>query len=159
MGVLDGPVKVTSQNGNTFFASERALYGGSFNEVMGYPANQFTTEYWFPWYDNVSMMTWVLVGNPSSSQAANVDIYIGSKKSSYSIPPNGRITPMYPGEIDGPVRVVSTNGQKIFTSERALYGGSFNEVMGYPANQFTTEYWFPWYDNVSMMSWVLVGRP
>ena len=57
------------------------------------------------------------------------------------------------------MRVVSTNGVKIFTSERVLYGDSFNEVMGYPATQLTTEYWFPWYDNVSMDDLGAGGQP
>jgi hypothetical protein len=158
-GVLNGPVKIASKNGNNFFASERAFYKDSFNEVMGYPTGQLTTEYWFPWYDAVSMSTWILVGNPSSSQTANVDVYVGSTKNSYSIPAGGRVTPIYRGMLDGPVRVVSTNGQNIFASERVLYEDSFNEVMGYPSNQLTTEYWFPWYDAVSMPTWILVGNP
>jgi len=93
--------------------------------------------------------------------AADVDVYIGSgvdPVGQYPVKPGGRVTPRY-GTMNGPVRVVSTNGVPIFTSERALYGGSFNEVMGYPANQFTTEYWFPWYDDISMMTWILVGNP
>jgi hypothetical protein len=55
--------------------------------------------------------------------------------------------------------VVSTNGVKIFSSERVLYGTSFNEVMGYAGNKLTTEYWFPWYDSTSMSTDILVGRP
>ena len=79
--ISEGPVKVTSPNKSLFFTSERASSGGnSFNEVMGYPANQLTTEYWFPWYDNVSMATWILVGNASSNAGATVDIYIGGVK-------------------------------------------------------------------------------
>jgi hypothetical protein len=155
-----GPVRVVSTNGVKIFTSERAVYKGAFNEVMGYPANQFTTEYWFPFYDNVSMDAWILVGNPSATQTAAVDIYIGgAKKGSYSIPKGGRITPRFNIAPTGPVRVVATNGVKIFSSERSLYGDSFNEVMGSPANQFTTEYWYPWYDNVGMDTWVLVGNP
>jgi hypothetical protein len=134
---------------------------------MGYPANQFTTEYWFPWYDQVDMQTWILVGNPSGTQTAYVDIYIGADKTSYTIPPNGRVTPQFPGKMDGPVRVVSTSGAgtptalPIFTSERSLYGSSFNEVMGYPFTQFTTDYWFTWYQHNTggMSTWLLVGNP
>jgi hypothetical protein len=157
-GVVGGPVKVGSQEGNRFFTSQRVVAGTSFNEVMGYPTNQLTTEYWFPWYDNLSMTTWVLVGNPTGSTAA-VDIYVGGiKRNSYSIPAGGRVTPRFDLQT-GPVRVVSTNGVKIFTSERVDNKGSFNEVMGYPTNQLTTDYWFPWYDNSSMTAWVLVGNP
>jgi len=89
-----------------------------------------------------------------------VDIYIGgTKRGSYAIPPSDLVTPQYPGVMDGPVRVVSTNGAPIFVSERSVYGGSFNEVMGYPGDQLTTEYWFPWYDQLNMDTWILVGNP
>jgi hypothetical protein len=155
---VDGPVRVKSMRGGNVFTSERVILGTSFNEVMGYPTNQLTTEYWFPWYDNISMDTWILVGNPTTTTAA-VDVYVGGiKKSSHSIPAGGRVTPRFNLQT-GPVRVVSTNGVKILSSERTLYKGAFNEVMGYAANQFTTEYWFPWYDNLSMDTWILVGNP
>jgi hypothetical protein len=48
---------------------------------------------------------------------------------------------------------------KIFTSQRTVFGTSFNETMGYPANKLSTEYWFPFYDSTSMSTDVLVGRP
>jgi hypothetical protein len=158
--VLDGPVRVVSTNGVDVFASERSLYKNSFNEVMGYPGDQLTTEYWFPWYDNVGMKTWVLVGNPSTTATAEVEVYIGEVlQGSYTILPGEKETPKYTNVLDGPVRVVSTNGVDIFASERSLYKDSFNEVMGYPGDQLTTEYWFPWYDNIGMKTWVLVGVP
>ena len=159
--IVDGPVKVKSSRSANIFTSERVISGNSFNEVMGFPTNQHTTEYWFPWYDNTSMNTWLLVGNPSSTSTANVDVYIGGvKRNSYAIAKGKSVTPRFNLQT-GPVRVVSTNGVPIFTSERSLYGANnaFNEVMGYPANQFATEYWFPWYDNTSMTTWVLVGNP
>jgi hypothetical protein len=158
-GKNTGPVQVVSTNGVNIFTSERSVYANSFNEVMGYPNNQLTTQYWFPWYDNVSMSDWVLVGNPSSTATAKVDVYVGTTKSSYSIPPMGSVTPRWTGKNEGPVRVVSTNGVNVFTSQRVIYQTSFNEVMGYPNNQLTTEYWFPFYDNVSMSSNILIGRP
>jgi hypothetical protein len=155
-----GPVQTESMNGVAVFASERSIYKQSFNEVMGYPGDQLTTEYWFPWYDNVGMTTWVLVGNPSTTETAEVDVYIGEVlQGSYTILPGEKETPKYQNTVDGPVRVVSTNGVDIFASERSLYKDSFNEVMGYPGDQLTTEYWFPWYDNVGMKTWVLVGKP
>jgi uncharacterized delta-60 repeat protein len=159
--IQNGPVKISSPFSSSSFTSERVISGSSFNEVMGFPTNQLTTEYWFPWYDNIDMATWILVGNASSTQAATVDIYIGGKKVfTQSIPIGGQIRPRFLLKT-GPVKVLSTNGVKIFTSERTMYGANsaFNEVMGYPANQFTTEYWFPWYDNSSMSTWILVGNP
>ena len=170
--VLSGPVKVISTSENNIVASQRVVYGNSFNELMGYPSDQFATEYWFPWYDNVYMKTWVLVGNPSATDTAYVDIYIGGVKVNntiggipYKILPGANIQPRFPGQPSGPVRVVSVTGDgtpsplNIFASERSTFHASFNEVMGVPFDQFTTEYWFPWYDNTYMKTWVLVGNP
>jgi hypothetical protein len=153
------------------FASERVFTVpyNSFNEVMGYAASQFTTEYWFPWYDTVYMNTYLMVGNTSASQSAQVDIYVGAvKKGTYNIQPNATLKQRYANTVSGPVRVVSTNGVEVVASEYTLSGteNSFNEVMGYPFDQFETEYWFPYYDhgypNVAgnkMRTWILVGNP
>ena len=172
--LVDGPVRVVSTEGIKVIASQVTLSGpnNAFNEVLGYPYNQFTTEYWYPAYDhafikNVNtdlMRMWVLVGNPSTTQTATVDIYIAGVKtadSPFSIPPGGRVTPRWMGVTDGPVRVVSTNGVPIFTSERVFtYPSSvFNEMMGFPLNQMSTEYWFPYYDSINMSNDILVSRP
>jgi hypothetical protein len=47
----------------------------------------------------------------------------------------------------------------IFSSERVTYTGSVTEVMGYPGNRLTSEYWFPWYDNFYMSTKIVIGRP
>ncbi len=173
-GVVDGPVRVVSTNGAPVVASQITLSGpnNSFNEVMGYPYNQFTTEYWYPAYDhafikNVNtdlMRMWVLVGNPSTTQTATVDIYIAGVKtadSPFSIPAGGRVTPRWMGVTNGPVRVVSTNSVPIFTSERVFTypNNVFNEMMGFPLNQMASEYWFPYYDSISMNNDILISRP
>ncbi len=139
-------------------ASQWTLSGSSnsFNETMGYPFDQFTTEYWFPWYDHGyptvsgdNVRTWVLVGNPSGSSTATAHIYIGGVEQSgspFSIPAGTNVTPRWIGTVGGPVHVVSDI--PVFASERVFTvpEDSFNEVMGYPADQLTTEYWFPWYE-------------
>jgi hypothetical protein len=159
-GVQNGPVEVTSDI--PVFTSQRSVYGpySTFNEVLGYPDNQLTTKYWFTWYDDVAQATWVLVGNPSSSATAHVTIKIaGATMGTYSIPPNGRVLPTYPGVQNGPVEV--TSDIPVFTSQRSIYGpaSSFEELLGYPDNQLTTKYWFTWYDDVSQATWILVGNP
>ena len=174
IGTKGGPVHVVSTNGVNIFTSERVFTypTSSFNEILGFPASQLTSEYWFPYYDSTSMSNSIQVANTSSSQAAAVDIYIGTgtpKRGSYSIPANGTITQSYAGVVDGPVRVVSTNGVQVVTSQITLSGpnNAFNEVLGYPFNQFATEYWFPTYNhgyipgtNTNLMRmWVLVGNP
>jgi hypothetical protein len=108
------------------------------------------------------MRTWILVGNPSASQSANVNIYIGGSLMSgspFSIGPGERVTPRWIGVQGGPVRVVSD--VPVFTSERVFTvpNSVFNEMLGYPANQLSSEYWFPWYDNLNMQSLLLVAKP
>ena len=160
-GINGGPVHVVSTNGVNIFTSERTKFGNSFNEVMGYPGNQLTTDYWFTSYDDVGMITYLVIGNPHVTLTAEVDVYIGGVKKNavpYSIAPGQRIFPRY-GINAGPVHVVSTNGVDIFTSERSKFGNTFNEVMGYPANQLTTDYWFTSYDDVGMITYLIIGNP
>ena len=80
-----------------------------------------------------------------------VDVNIGpSLIGRYELPPATSLVQSYAAVQNGPVKVKSPDGKKFVTSERVVAGTSFNEVMGYPANQLTTEYWFPWYDNRHM---------
>jgi Zn-dependent metalloprotease len=162
-GIQDGPVQVHTNV--PMIASERGTFGPyeTFNEVMGYPNNQLTTHYWFPWYDNLNMITWVLVGNPSTTQTANVTIKIaGATVGTYFIPPMGNVTPTFSGIENGPVEVLSNIN--VFASQRVLMGWpsgaqSFDEVLGFPHNKLTTHYWFTWYDNKDMQTAVMVGNP
>ena len=160
-GINGGPVHVSSTNGLPIFTSQRAIFGTSFNSIVGYPADQLTTDYWFTSYDDVGMITYLVIGNPHATLTAQVDVYIGGIKKNatpYSIAPGQRIFPRY-GINAGPVHVVSTNGVNIFTSERTKFGNSFNEVMGYPGNQLTTDYWFTSYDDVGMITYLVIGNP
>jgi hypothetical protein len=162
-GLSDGPVRVvTTTLGQKIMVSERQIYGDSFAESMGVPADQVTNDYWFPWYDGLNMRTWVTIGAPSTNtEEASVEVYVaGALKGTYPIAPAGQETPSYPGISNGPVRVVTTTpGQKILVSERQIYGGGFAESMGVPAGELTNEYWFPWYDGLNMRTWITIGSP
>jgi hypothetical protein len=177
--VVNGPVRVVSTNGINIITSQKTTSGtgNSYNEVIGYPFNQFATQFWFPYYDHgypyvfgSNMRTWVLVGNPSTSQTALVQIYIGGvlqsdpnnpSSTTFSIAPGKNVTPRWLGVQGGPVRVVSTNGVNIFASERVFTvpNSVFNEMMAFPANQLTTEYWYPWYDSTNTNNDILVIKP
>jgi uncharacterized protein YxjI len=150
---------VTSTNGRPIFTSQRAIFGSSFNSIVGYPANQLTTEYWFTSYDDLGMITFLVIGNPHPTNTAEVDVYIGGTfREHYSIGPGQRVFPRY-GINGGPVRVVSTNGVNIFASQRTRFGNSFNEVMGYSGDQLATDYWFTSYDDVGMITYLVIGNP
>jgi hypothetical protein len=160
-GINAGPVHVVSTTGVNIFASERTKFGDTFNEVMGYPGDQVHTEFWFTSYDDTSMITYLVVGNPHPTNTALVDVYIGGVKKNatpYSIAPGQRTFQRY-GVNSGPVRVVSTNGVDIFASERSKYLQSFNEILGIADNQLTTDYWFTSYDDVGMSTFLVIGTP
>jgi uncharacterized protein YcfL len=156
---LNGPVHIVSDI-NVFTSMRVHTAQGFVNETMGIPNNKLTTQYWFPWYDNQTMTSWILVGNPSTTEVAHVDIYIAGQKQNdkaYEIQPGDRITPTFP-VLNGPVKIVSDID--VFTTQRVHNATGFiNEAPGIPNNQLNTEYWFPWYDNQYMTSWILVGNP
>jgi hypothetical protein len=162
-GIAGGPVRVKSTTpGVNIFTSQRATYGNSFNELMGFPANQLTNEYWFTYYDDIYMTTYLMIGNPDPVNTAHVEVYVGSGSApykTYDILPGQSILPRY-GIAGGPVRVKSTTpGVNIFTSQRTAYGNSFNELMGFPANQLTNDYWYTYYDDSSMTTYLMIGNP
>ena len=162
----DGPVKVICTNNQPLIVSQRVLYHDSFNEVLGIPASKLSSEYNFTWYDakpeNDMRANWILIGNQDTG-SASVDVYIGGNKmASYTIPEGQRITPQYPGVMDGPVKVVSTNGKKLLVSQRILFRDSFEEFQGLVSQDFGTDLWFTWYDSVPAHwmngNWILIAN-
>lgn len=147
-GKIGGPVEVKSCSaaldaygscdGTTpnVIASQRVLWGPSFEEVPGYPRSVLRSDYHWTWYDNVSpgSTNWILVANPSDN-LATYEIKIGgvtmptSAANPGTIPPHGRVTPTFPGVMNGPVEVTST-GANVMVSQRVLWNGYFNEVLG-----------------------------
>ena len=152
---------MVSTNGVDIFTSERTKFGNTFNEVMGYPGDQVSTEFWFTSYDDTGMITFLVVGNPHPTLTAEVDIYIAGVKKNltpYTIAPGQRMFQRYVIN-GGPVRVVSTNGVDVFASERSKYLNSFNEILGIADNQLATDYWFTSYDDVGMTTFLVIGTP
>ena len=80
-------------------------------------------------------------------------------KGSYSNLPGKNVTPQYPGTRGGPVRVVSTNHVPVLAALRTIWGTGYSDLMGYPGNQLTTEYWIPVYNNVTMNSQIRFTNP
>ncbi|RJQ46973.1 MAG: hypothetical protein C4534_01925 [Gaiellales bacterium] len=153
-GVTGGPVKVESLDSQPIMASQRVLYRDSFSEIAGIPAEDLSDTWIFSWYDQRSagMKNWVLVAN-MGSQPADVEIRIGgSLVAAYTaaegtaIQPGQRVTPSFPGLMDGPVEVRSVNGQPLIASQRVIFRESFNETIGDPTAG-NSQYLFPWYDS------------
>ncbi|MEO7839403.1 MAG: S8 family serine peptidase [Anaerolineales bacterium] len=161
--VNNGPVQVKSSGGVPSMASERVAYspnGGttwtSYSEIMGLPAGQATTSYYFPWYNNIDLNTQLRFANVGSA-CTTVTIKIGGVvRGNYNLCPNQSTRASF-NINSGPVQVMSSGNVKIIASERVAYspnGGttwtSFSEIMGLPADQATNSYYFPWYNNIDL---------
>ncbi|MCL4474412.1 MAG: glucosaminidase domain-containing protein [Actinobacteria bacterium] len=171
--IIGGPVVVKSTNHQPLIVSQRVLYKDSFNEVMGVPTTSLGSEYLFTWYDldrsgGVMHGDWILAAN-HGGVPADVDMFIGGVlKARYSaatgnpIPPGGMVTPIFDHVTDGPVRVVSTNGQPLMVSQRVLFRNTFEEVQGTKPSQLGTDQLFTWYDstlsNYMWGNWILVAN-
>lgn len=161
-GVMAGPIRVRSTNGQPLTVSARTTYGNSFNETSALPGTNLSAEYLFSWYDTHSpgMRSWIIINN-LSSQGTEVQIFIGNWfAGSYAVPAGGTITPEFPGRMDGPVKVVSTDGQPLAASLRSVYLNSLEEVGGAAPASLTASQWFSWYDSSSpgMRAWIMVGN-
>lgn len=163
-----GPAKVTSTfPPSQFVASERVIYnlGGaptSFSEMMGQPGNDLSDSYLFPWYNNVDLDTQLRIANLSGAPDS-VHVFIGGTEmtgSPFALDASGAgqsVRLSFPGVNTGPVKVFSQNVGSIVASERVIYkvaGApvSFSEMMGLPAHNLNSTYWFPWYNNVDLDS-------
>ncbi|MHB9112804.1 MAG: TolB family protein [Thermoleophilia bacterium] len=149
--VANGPVRVKtfSDAGHTAamnsIASQRVIWGPSFEEVPGYPYSAITNTYHWTWYDQsaAGVYNWVMV---SKQNLAATNVYYKvlvagiERKACTQIPVDGRDFPAFPSVIGGPVEVrsysdagctvASAPGNGIMASQRVLWKGYFNEVAG-----------------------------
>jgi hypothetical protein len=177
--VNDGPLRVSSSGGVPIIASLRIIpkngVASSFSEVMGLPASQFSKSYVFPWYNNVDLNTQLQVGNLGRARTL-VRVYIGGvekitgctsdplKPYPYQIEPGTTLRVRCAGVNTGPLKVVGSAGVPIVASLRFLPKDAgtdvvFSEMMGLPAGQVTTGYYFPWYDNLTLNTQLRVAVP
>ena len=146
-GTIGGPVEVKTFSdpertvSADAIASQRIIFGPSFGETMGYPAADLTNTYHWTWYDQLTagMRNWVLIANPTGS-SVDYEIDIGGgclatpplpsnqECLSGTIPAGEKVTPTFPGKKGGPVKVSATGN--VIVSQRVMYNGYFNEVLG-----------------------------
>jgi hypothetical protein len=130
-------------------ASQRTIWGPSFEEVPGYPKTALASDYHWTWYDQLDAGTydWVHIINTNTDPAETVQysITVGGVAPSPVVEgiASGTIAP---GELvhprflkrGGPVEVkawlagsdYATSPRKVMTSQRVLWHGYFNEVLG-----------------------------
>lgn len=187
--VIGGPVEVFAYAvGNQaaprdVIVSQRVTWKGDFMEVMGIPATGLSSEYIFTWYDmkSAGAKSWILAANPHADKDMVVEIWIGGQrmtdpqtgKSYFSVPAGTSVTPTFPGVMNGPVVVKGFDAQgydpgdpsspalSFYSTQRSLFGATFEEVVGYGYDRLSSNYFYSWYDNASSGSknWVLVANP
>jgi hypothetical protein len=149
---------VTSSASN-ILTTIRVLYdNNSYSELMGFPASQLAQSYWYPVYDNVALDSQLRVSNVGSA-TTHVTVYAGGDQiDSYDLGKGAATRKTYPRNT-GPLHVVSST-QPILTTVRTLYGGgSYYEMTGLPESQFSTQFFFPWYNNTAMSSELRIAIP
>jgi hypothetical protein len=135
--------------------------GQSYSEMIGYPGNQLTNEFWYPVYDNATLNSQLRVSNVGTGPTT-ITVYAGTTQiANYSLGA-GKATRYNYAYNTGPLHVVSSS-QPILSTVRELYKtptfSSFYEMMGLPGTQLSTQYYFPWYNNVAMNSELRLAVP
>ncbi len=170
--LTNGPVKVSSTNGEPLNVSQRVLFKDSFQEINSVPAARLETDYFFTWYDNIASWgmngDWICVAN-TGDKPTLINIYIGDVTDSAT--PVATLGPLAPGQhvewqlparlANGPVRVSSPSGNPFLAGQRSLFKDSFSEVPGVAASKLGAGAVFPWYDKQSAGmngDWVLVAN-
>jgi predicted outer membrane repeat protein len=171
-GINGGPVRVTSSGSVPIVASIRVLFPKSgvapftgFSEVMGIPQKLVGTAYHFPWYNNATLDSQLRVANVSNSPAT-VHILIGGQEmagSPFTLAAGAVTSRSFAGVGKGPVKIESN--QTIVASLRILLPKNvgtptyFSEVIGLPHSLLSTNYYFPWYNNVTLDTQLRIGVP
>lgn len=145
-GVMGGPVEVNAWSDRIggsvladVIASQRSIWGHSFEELPGMPASRMASWYHWTWYDQRSpaALNWVLVSNPGGVSPVFYEVRVaGTRRASGTLAPGASATPSFPNIMGGPVDVRGYTGSDrstpapLIASQRVLWSGHFNEVMG-----------------------------
>jgi hypothetical protein len=167
-GIDGGPVQIVSNQ--HIVVAERVIYkvnnaNTSFTEMMALPNAQLSTTYWLPFYNHSGDLDSQLRIANVTTTPASVHIYIGGVEvqgSPFSLGALASMRKNFPGIINGPVRIVST--QNIVAAERLILKAngiptSFTEMMGLPDHLLDLTHWLPWYNNVDLDSQLRFGLP
>src|SRR5688572_6637447 len=161
----DGPAAVVSTNGVDIITALRVIWKEpgvrtSYSEMMGLPVEQLSSEYWFPWYNNLdsaSMNQGFRIANVDSTQTTIKVMLRATELDSFTLQAGESVRVSY-AVNDGPIQIYSEGGEDILAALRVIWTApvhgrySYSEMMGLPAEQLSSEYWFPWYNNLDTTS-------
>ena len=160
-GAVYGPVQIKSLGGEPLVVTERVVYKNSISE--SYAVQNPDVEYVFPWYDDASPGndSTIALANPGTT-SGEVDVYYGSLSlpSHYIVPPGSNLQIRYAGYSGGPVKLISTNGQRILASELTIFNNSFNQTMSTSEGSVSNDYFYPIYDanTIGHQEWVVISN-
>jgi hypothetical protein len=126
--VNDGPVKVQSSGGVDIVVSEYianpredGATWTSYYELMGFPENDLTNSYLFPWYNTVHISTQMSFANVGTANTTVTVKIAGVVRGTYALAPNQSSRVKLVGINSGPVEVYSSGGVPIIASQRVAY--------------------------------------
>lgn len=113
-------------------------------EVPGFPYLSLPSLYYWTWYDQQSagVSNWVQVANPDGANPLHYEITIagqdpapGPTCSKGTLAAGEMTNCQFPDKMNGPVKVqawnlIKTAPMDIVASQRVIWNGYFNEVMG-----------------------------
>ncbi len=145
-GTMGGPVEVRTfsdpghQSAANSIASQRLIWGPSFEEVPGLPEVELSADYHWTWYDmqSAGSRNWVIVAAPAGAPPIYYTIWMGGAPAGSGGPISGGQNQAiaFPGYMGGPVEVSTyadaghTIAADSLTSQRVLWNGYINEVVG-----------------------------
>ena len=168
-GVDNGPVRIvcttcTNTGNDKIITTLRVIwkepgFRASYSEMMGLPVEQLSNEYWLPWYNNLSINSMdqgFRIANLDSI-AHTIQITVGASQIA-SFPLGAGVSTRVGYPVDnGPIRILCTTctnpDDKIIAALRVIWKEpgprtSYSEMMALPVDDLSTEYWFPWYNNL-----------
>ena len=168
-GLDSGPVVVEGTAGVNIISSIRSAWAvngvtTSFSQLMGMPAEQLADKYLFPGYNNVTLNDQLRIANVDTVPTTVTVTIGGTLRGTYPLAAGAAVRIDYPGLDSGPVVVQGTSGVKIISSIREAWAvngvtQSFVQLMGLPAGQLSTTYFFPGYNNVTLNEQLRIGMP
>ena len=168
-GLDSGPVVVEGTAGVNIISSIRSAWAvngvtTSFSQLMGMPAEQLADKYLFPGYNNVTLNDQLRIANVDTLPTTVTVTIGGNLKGTYPLAAGAAVRINYAGLDSGPVVVQGTSGVKIISSIREAWAvngvtQSFVQLMGLPAGQLSTTYFFPGYNNITLDEQLRIGMP
>ena len=161
----DGPV-VVSSDGEPIVAALLDAWRvknttTSYIQTMGLPAEQLSTTYYFPSYNNRTLYNQIRFANVGDNPTTVTVTIGGVERGSYPLDPDEEKRVDYDLN-SGPV-MVSSSGEPIIAAILDAWQvkdttTSYSQLMGLPIERLSTTYYFPAYNNRTLYGQLRIGN-